>query len=188
MNISEFDIQNWQLEIENTPEWLKPGAEEIFFNQFNKLVEEVKFFISKCPTPSQLSISSYQVSNCNVTSALGKSRSTLRRERYPNLLSYFEETNELLCAYWQLHCAKKGLSNPLRKAEVLEENKSLKRENQKIKCLIHRSFLEQLIGDTGNMELVEKVGRIAELEERNAELERQVARLTHQLRSTLKRI
>ena len=189
MNISEFDIGNWQLEVETTPEWLKPGVEMIFFDQFNKLVDEVKFFISTCPTPSQLSIHSYQVSNCDVTSALGKSRSALRRERYPHLFSYFEETNEFLCAYWYHYCANKSrLTRLLKKAAPHEENKSLKKENQEIKHLMHRKFLEQIISNTDNMELVDKIGRIADLEQRNAELERQVARLTYQLRSTLKRI
>ncbi|NDV92792.1 hypothetical protein GTH32_16600 [Alteromonas sp. 345S023] len=189
MKISEFDIENWQLEVETTPEWLNPGVEELFFSQFNKLVEEVKSFVSNCPTPSLLSISSYQVSNSDVTTALGKSRSALRRERYPKLFVYFEETNEFLCAYWHHHCAKKARpAKPLKNSVPLEENKSLKREIQKIKHLMHRRFLEQLISNTDNMELVDKVGKIEDLELRNAELERQVARLTYQLRNTLKRI
>jgi cell division protein FtsB len=95
----------------------------------------------------------------------------------------------MLSYYWkskvEAHATSKSYRN---KPDLLDENRKLKAEIEKLEKLLHRKFLEQLISGTGNTYIQDKVAKISALEDRNRELERQVTRLSSQLRKTMRQI
>jgi len=191
MDIDDFDLVTWQESYlpKITPDWLKEGAETTFYNTFVELVEERKLQVKSSDNPIELAIKDYQVQHTDVTDKLGKSRSAIRKDRYPQLLIHFDETNALLFHYWKVVVDKyrkaKGTKN---KPQLADENRELKEEVKQLKAKLQRNFIDQIMENVDQINTKNKVAHIAELEERNRELERQVARLSHQLRANFKSI
>jgi hypothetical protein len=189
LDIDDFELDTWLEDKQTRPEWLRAGVEAIYYQMFQDLVNERKKQIEETKEPENLGVSSYQVYTSDVTRKLRKSRSAIRPERYPRLVKYFEDTNAMLAYYWKSKVDGRATSKGYRnKPELEEENRLLKQEIEKLKTLSHRTFFEQVIAHTDNIKIQDKIGKIAMLEERNKELELQVARLSSQLRKALKPI
>lgn len=185
-DITNFDIDNWLEASDDTikaPEWLKPGAESAFYRAFEALVEVCKANIMEAHSPAELTISKYQVSNTDVCNNLNKQRSALRPKRYPKLVNHMYDTNAMLRALRKRevdkHLQTQGSKN---KPELVIENQQLKNEVNKLKGLLHREFVDMIIKESDSLKIQDKVQRISDLEARNEELERQVARMSLQLR------
>ena len=185
-DITDFDIDNWLEASDDTtqsPKWLKPGAETTFFEAFRDLVEVCKSNIMEVSSPAELTWSNYQVSNTDVCESLGKQRSALRPKRYPKLAQHMIDTNAMLFALRKReidkHSQAQGSKN---KPELIIENQQLKNEIKKLKSLLHRDFVHMLIKESDSLNIQDKVQKISDLEARNEELERQVARMSNQLR------
>jgi hypothetical protein len=189
MEISDFDFDTWLNDESTAPDWLSPGVETVYYEAFEELVQSVKNMIEESEEPQGLGVSNYQVQISDVTKKTGKSRSAIRRERFPRLLQYFDDTNAMLVYYRkskvEAHATSKSYRN---KPDLLDENRKLKDKIEKLEKLLHRKFLEQLISGTDNAYIQDKVAKISALEDRNRELEKQVARLSSQLRKTIRQI
>ena len=189
MEISDFDFDTWLNDEPTAPDWLSPGVETVYYEAFEELVQSVKNMIEESEEPQGLGVSNYQVQISDVTKKTGKSRSAIRRERFPRLLQYFDDTNAMLVYYRkskvEAHATSKSYRN---KPDLLDENRKLKDKIEKLEKLLHRKFLEQLISGTDNAYIQDKVAKISALEDRNRELEKQVARLSSQLRKTIRQI
>lgn len=191
-DLTDFDIDNWLDDSGDTPskpEWLSPGMETLYYDTFEALVETCKSNILTDDSPSGLAFSHYQVGIADVCNSLGKSRSALRSDRFPKLTRHMTATNAMLVALRKREINKnqqaQGYKN---KPELLVENNELKNEVKKLKGLLHRQYMDMFIEGSDSSSIQDKVQKIADLEARNEELGRQVARMTQQLRVNFKAI
>jgi hypothetical protein len=191
-DITDFDIDDWLDDSDDTPStpnWLRPGKETEYYDAFAALVETCKSNILEADSPSGLAFIDYQVSVADVCKSLGKSRSALREDRMPNIFKHMEDTNAMLCALKKREGRKKHQAQGYKnKPELLSENNALKSEVKKLKEALRLKFMDMLIEGSDSASIQDKVQKITDLEARNKELERQVARMTQQLRSNFKAI
>lgn len=191
-DLTDFDIDNWLNDSGDTPskpEWLGSGMETRYYDRFEALVKTCKRNILSDDSPSGLAFSHYQVGRADVCNSLGKSRSALRSDRFPKLTRHMTATNAMLVALRKTEIDKnqqaQGYKN---KPELLAEKNELKNEVKKLKGLLHRQYMDMFIEGSDSSSIQDKVQKIADLEAGNKQLERQVARMTQQLRNNFKAI
>ena len=185
LEINDFELDTWLNNEPELPGWLRSGVETLYFETFEELVIECRQKIQSANAPEKFGVADYQVHTADVTNRLGRSRSAIRKERYGKLVEHFENTNSMLLYYWKKKVGCNATASSYKnKPDLQEENRLLKEEIKKLKNLSHRTFLNQMIIDTDNANVQDKIGRVSILSERNKELELQVARLSMQLRNT----
>lgn len=191
-DITDFDLDSWLDESANdssVPSWVGAGKEVQYYQAFVSLLDTCKSNILNAKLPAELAFSQCQVSITDVCNVVGTTRSALRKDRMPNLFSYMKDANAMLCALRNREIRIKEQAQDYKnKPELKAELNALKNEVKRLNSLLNRQYMDMLIKNTGSSSIEDKVQKIADLEVDNAELKRQVARLTHQLRSHLKAI
>jgi len=176
----DFDLDTWNKEIETDeiPDWVEAGLERELYDKLIELYNDRKNVIKKSQKPHELKKMAYQVKNAHIADALGRCRSTIKRQVFPKLVEHIRKINVSLEHYLKVEdtLARQRIGHK-NKNELKIGYDKLKAENAMLKERLLRDVTESIFSDRPEVSTDKLTRKILDQKEEIAELQAKNARI-----------